>query len=101
MANVTDNGVFNIYRFFNTQTGTHFYTSSEAEKDNVMATLPHFKFEGNVFDSNAVSGNGTDVTPVYRFLNTETGAHFYTSNEAEKANIQNTLPQFRRLAKIT
>ena len=94
MANVTDNGVFNIYRFFNTQTGTHFYTSNEAEKDNVIAKLPHFNFEGNVFDSNAVSGSGADVTPVYRFFNTKTGAHFYTSNEAEKDNVIAKLPHF-------
>lgn len=93
MANVTDDGVFNIYRFFNTQTGTHFFTSSDAERDNVIATLPQFNFEGNVFDSNAVVG-GADVTSVFRFFNTQTGTHFFTSNEAEKDNIIATLPDF-------
>ncbi len=94
MSNVTDDGVFNIYRFFNTLTGTHFFTASDAERDNVIATLPHFNFEGNVFDSNAVAGSSTEVTPVFRFLNTETGVHFFTSSEAEKDNIIATLPQF-------
>ena len=93
MANVTDDGVFNISRFFNTLTGTHFFTASDAERDNIINTLPHFNFEGNVFDSNAVVG-GADVTSVFRFLNTETGVHFFTSNEAEKDNVIATLPQF-------
>jgi hypothetical protein len=35
-----------VYRFFNTQTGTHFFTISEAEKNNIIATLPHFTYEG-------------------------------------------------------
>ena len=35
-----------LYRFFNTQTGTHFYTAAEAEKDSIIANLPSFNFEG-------------------------------------------------------
>ncbi|MFP8780359.1 DUF1566 domain-containing protein [Hydrogenophaga sp. RWCD_12] len=32
--------------------------------------------------------------PVYRFYNRTTGAHFYTTNETEKANILATMPNF-------
>ena len=35
-----------LYRFFNTATGTHFYTASVVERDSVVATLPSFKYEG-------------------------------------------------------
>ena len=35
-----------IYRFFNPTTGAHFYTPSEAERDNVEANLPEFQSEG-------------------------------------------------------
>ena len=28
-----------MYRFFNTQTGTHFYTTAEAEKDSIIENL--------------------------------------------------------------
>jgi Protein of unknown function (DUF1566)/Repeat of unknown function (DUF5648) len=35
-----------IYRFFNTATGTHFYTATPAERDNVRNTLPNFNYEG-------------------------------------------------------
>ena len=29
-----------VYRFYNKRIGTHFYTASPAERDNVIATLP-------------------------------------------------------------
>jgi len=38
-----------LYRFFNTATGTHFYTPNTTERDNVMATLPSYKYEGIAF----------------------------------------------------
>jgi hypothetical protein len=34
--------------------------------------------------------------PVYRFYNTRAGVHFYTSSEAEKTNVQNTLSSVYR-----
>lgn len=39
-------GWFPMYRFFNTATGTHFYTATPAERDNVRDTLPTFNYEG-------------------------------------------------------
>jgi hypothetical protein len=88
----SDDGLYDIYRFFNTQTGAHFFTSSEAERDNVQNTLPQFSYEGNVFDSNAVE-SATGSVPVYRFFNTNTGVHFYTASEAEKSQVE-SLPGF-------
>lgn len=39
-----------VYRFFNLQTGTHFYTASEVEKDYVRATWPTvMRFEGPAY----------------------------------------------------
>jgi lysophospholipase L1-like esterase len=73
------------YRFFNTQTGAHFYTISEAERDQVVATLPQFRYEGPAFTVSATPQDG--LLPVYRFLNTTTGVHLYTISEAEKAHI--------------
>jgi len=35
-----------LHRFYNTKTGTHFYTASDAEKANVQNTLPHYNYEG-------------------------------------------------------
>lgn len=82
----SDDGLYNIYRFYNTATGAHFFTSNEAEKNNILATLPSFRFEGNSFDSNAVK-DSTGAVPVYRLYNKVTGVHVYTINESEKATI--------------
>lgn len=81
------------YRFFNTQTGAHFYTINEVERDQVIATLPQFRYEGPAFTVSATPQEG--LLPVYRFLNTTTGVHLYTISEAEKAHIEATLPQFQ------
>jgi lysyl endopeptidase len=81
-----------VYRFYNTQKGTHFFTQSAIEKDNVIATLPQFNFEGISF--NAYTAPATGVSPVYRFFNTQTGAHFYTISTVERDNVRNTLPQY-------
>ena len=45
-----------VYRFFNTQTGTHFYTAAEAEKDSIIANLPTFNFEGTAYWVDPVMG---------------------------------------------
>jgi Protein of unknown function (DUF1566)/Repeat of unknown function (DUF5648) len=81
-----------VYRFYNTQTGAHFYTSSEAEKSNILATLPQFSLDGPAF--HAASAFSPGLSPVYRFYNVQTGVHFYTISEAEKNSILATLPQF-------
>ena len=79
-----------LYRFYNRRTGTHFYTASEAERANVIATLGAvYTYEGPAYSvcAGAVAG----ATPVYRFYNRLTGTHFYTASEAERANVTATL----------
>ena len=74
-----------VYRFFNNDTGVHFYTANETERDAV-ADLPNFNPEG-------ASYQGADplrgATPVYRFLNEDTGVHLYTVSETERAATEN------------
>lgn len=36
----SDVGLYNIYRFYNTSTGAHFFTSNEAEKDSIVLSNP-------------------------------------------------------------
>ena len=38
-----------VFRFFNKSTGAHFYTASPAERDKIVATYPHFIYEGIAF----------------------------------------------------
>ena len=43
-------GSATVYRFFNKTNGSHFYTASETERDNVIATWPHiYTYEGPAF----------------------------------------------------
>ncbi|MGS5086229.1 GDSL-type esterase/lipase family protein [Hydrogenophaga sp. A37] len=86
-------GEVQAYRFFNAQTGAHFYTVSETERDSVIATLPQFQYEGPAFTVSTTAQDG--LLPVYRFFNTATGVHLYTISEAEKAHIQANLPTYQ------
>lgn len=73
-----------VYRFYNPKNGAHFFTSSAAERNNVIALYPGVWFyEGVAFAANP----GVGTVPVHRFYNQSTGAHFYTSSEAEKAAV--------------
>ena len=59
-------GAINIYRFYNSSTGNHFYTASENEKISISQV------------------------PIYRFYNPNSGDHFYTASENEKSILANT-----------
>jgi hypothetical protein len=87
----TDNSAFQIYRFYNSDTGAHFFTSSIEERNAVIETLPSFVYEGNSYDSNVAASDGTAV---YRFYNSDTGVHFYTASEAERDTVLDQLPSY-------
>ncbi|MFA5197267.1 MAG: hypothetical protein WC437_02480 [Patescibacteria group bacterium] len=78
-----------LYRFYNKQTGSHFYTAFEAEKNDVIAKYGYiYQFEGTAWN---VSYDPANSFPVYRFYNLQNGSHFYTANEGEKNTIISTL----------
>jgi uncharacterized delta-60 repeat protein len=78
-----------VYRFLNTRTGAHFYTVSAQERDEVIANLPQFQFEGIAFY--ALTSPTEDTQPVYRFYNRLTGTHFYTIGVEERDRVVMTL----------
>ncbi|MFP8781072.1 DUF1566 domain-containing protein [Hydrogenophaga sp. RWCD_12] len=83
-----------VYRFYNGRTGAHFFTTNTTERDTVVATLsPPFSLEGAAFS--VASAYSPGLSPVHRFFNTQTGVHFYTISEAERANVVATLPHFQ------
>ena len=83
-----------VYRFYNGSTGAHFFTTSTTERDNVVASLsPPFNLEGEAFSVG--SGFSPGFSPVHRFFNAQTGVHFYTISEAERASVVATLPHFQ------
>jgi len=75
-----------VYRFFNTKTGGHFFTTSEGERDQVIATNQDYKLEGVGFYDFATD-QGAATEEVYRFFNTKTGGHFFTTSEGERDQV--------------
>lgn len=83
-----------VFRFYNVKTGTHFYTASTAERDTVKSTLAEFSYEGAAYQGFSDDGGGTHQA-LYRFYNTQTGAHFYTASDTEMATTVQNLPQYK------
>ena len=84
---IPESAVNPVYRFYNTEKKAFFYTSSEAERDYVLANSSNSKpdseewpyvYQGATFEADF--GNA----PLYRFYNTETGHHFFTVSEEER-----------------
>ncbi|MGM9427135.1 PKD domain-containing protein [Hydrogenophaga sp. MI9] len=74
------------YRFYNTGTGAHFYTTSATEADNLVANFSSpFHLEGPAFWVTKTLSSG--LSPVHRFFNAQNGVHFYTISEAERASL--------------
>lgn len=81
------------FRFFNSDTGAHFFTTSITERDNLVSMMGSpFRLEGEAFS--VASDFSPGLSPVHRFHNTQTGVHFYTISEEERANVVATLPHF-------
>jgi hypothetical protein len=81
-----------VYRFFNTVTGTHFFTSSVVERDNLINTRADLNYEGEAFRAGEPFYPGS--IEVFRFFNTVTGGHLYTSDPVEMSSIIQNLPAY-------
>jgi len=80
----------NVYRFYNLQTGTHFYTADPAEKANVQANLSAtYLLDGLAYSVREATPENN--APLYRFYNRKTSTHFYTADPAEKTTIETTM----------
>ena len=76
-----------VYRFYNNDTGVHFYTGNEVERDAVLE-LSNFSFEGASYQSIDLLTGEPQPDPVYRFLNEDTGVHLYTTSEIDREVVQ-------------
>ena len=89
-AGVDVAGADDVFRFFNSGVGGHFFTTSEAERDAVM-TLEGFIFENVGFQAFAEQVEGT--VPVFRFFNANAGGHFFSTDIGE-VDLAEDLPGF-------
>jgi hypothetical protein len=93
--------ITNLHRFYQPEKGLHLYTSDENEIKTVIEQSAtgqlNYRYEEEKFrvltdDRDALTGEDiSGVKPVYRFFNTETGAHLYTMDENEKGYIKDNL----------
>ena len=74
-----------MYRFFDKIYGTHFFTSSSAERDVLQANRADLAYEGTGFYEYGTQQANT--TAVYRFFDTNRGTHFFTASAAERSTI--------------
>jgi len=86
-------GVKPVYRFFNTNTGAHFYTMSELERDSISDNLTNYNFEGIAYYG--YESDRPEVTPLYRFYNPVIDAHFYTPSVGERDAVLANLPDYQ------
>ncbi|BAZ43790.1 hypothetical protein NIES4102_07920 [Chondrocystis sp. NIES-4102] len=86
-----------IYKFIRTDTGTELYTTDIAERDSIVAKLPQYQYQGEVFVGAPTPDGNNDITgikPVYRFFNSNTGVHLYTASEVERDYVTNNLSNY-------
>ena len=70
-----------VYRFYNSNNGEHFYSTSEAEKQNLIAV--GWDYEGIAF----YNYNSNLGAAVYRVYNPNSGDHHYTKDYSEYRNL--------------
>lgn len=68
-----------MYRLYNPNSGEHFFTSSQNERDHLVSV--GWKYEGTAWKAPKTG------TPIYRLYNPNAGDHHYTGSEAEKNNL--------------
>ncbi len=79
-----------VFRFFDTTTGTHFYTASAAERDQTVSTRVDLTYEGVGLNADTPQTD-PNAAPVFRFFDTSSGSHFYTASATERDGLANGL----------
>ncbi len=81
-----------VYRFWSDQKQAHFYTISEAEKNDVIAKYPAnvWKYERVAFYASNTQSAGTKA--LYRFWSDQKQTHFYTGDAGERDQIIRSYP---------
>ena len=80
-----------IYRFFDTLSEGHLFSTSLSEIAQFLRSNPNLIGEGVAFSSINPAADPNSV-PVYRFVENSTGSDFYTDNQREVNTILQTRP---------
>lgn len=77
-----------VYRFYHYSSGSHFYTTSDSEKERVITQMSgKYRYEGYKF-AGWTSANSESRVPVERFYRRSTGTHFYTISQSEASRLR-------------
>ena len=86
-----------IFRFYNSKTGHHFFTVSEAEADMIKGKIASgewpFEYEGtpfNVYSSDPYPNVTGQEIAIHRFYSESLGRHFFTGDPQEVESIKLT-----------
>ena len=75
-----------VHRFYSKAYKGHFFTIDEAEKDNLIATNPNWKYEGEAYRAFMEEAPGT--TALYRFYSKGYRGHFFTIDADEAESVK-------------
>ena len=76
-----------VYRFYNFNNNSHFYTASVTERDRVKNTMQNtYSYDGPAYRTSSAF-----TQPLYRFYNFTNGSHFYTASATERDHVKNTM----------
>ena len=78
-----------LYRFFSKTDGTHFFTASTSEQQQVAASRSDLTFEGTGLSAVNPANLSSDpqARAVFRFFDSVYGTHFYTISQSEQQAI--------------
>lgn len=87
-------GTVPLYRFWSSTYSGHFYTTSAAERDKVIATYPDqvWQYETVAYYVYPQSTPVSPTLPVSRFWSATYLHHFYTASASEAANVKTSYP---------
>lgn len=87
-------GSLPVHRFFNTQTGHHFFTVDAEEAEVVKAKSASgewpFAYEGTGFHVYPISSPGSEAVPVHRFFSSVLDRHMFTASDLEVEAVKAT-----------
>ena len=88
-----DFGEYTVYRFYDANSGVHFYTSDKNERNYVYDRLDNYTYEGASYTGIDPSAE-IESFAVYRFYNRDSGTHLYTIDENEKNVVRQELDNY-------
>ncbi|RZS57422.1 subtilisin family serine protease [Microcella putealis] len=89
-------GTVPVFRFWSETHGAHFYTASQAERDQVLRLYPRkvWAYEGIAYYAFPEKPTAFDTFGVDRFWSPSMGAHFFTASKAESDTVRRIYPSW-------